>query len=168
MNFQELLKVLSFQRTIDLGWHLCLMKTYVKDTFSPTAFQAVGEKASLAQVWGSLPFHLSCAVLPWWKLACEKSIKDEFTIKEEFTIKDEFLIEEEIATKVCSNRLHCGMGHPSPCSSCCHLFAEVLLLVWVATPILEFDSELPSEWMRISPYHLPCVSCILLDWGPSK
>ena len=87
------------------------------------------------------PFPLlSCALLPWWKLACEKSIKDEFTTK------DEFIIDDEIATKVCSNRPQCGMGHPSPCSSCCHLFAAVLLPVWVATPILEFDSELPSGW----------------------
>ena len=30
--------------------------------------------------------------------------------------------------------------------SCCHLFVEVLLLVWVATPILELDFEFPSGW----------------------
>ena len=77
-----------------------------------------------ASVSPSLSIFLSCALLPWWKLAREKSIKDEFTIRDEF-------IEEEIA-KVCSNRLHCG------------IWATPLLAKIVVTCLLK--SSYPSGW----------------------
>ena len=39
------------------------------------------------------------------------------------------------------------MNHPSPCSSCCHLFAEVLLPVWVSSLV---DENLPQVTFHLT------------------
>ena len=99
------------------------------------------------------------APLPWWKFACWQLMEDETSTKEKIATKERSLL---------------------------RLGWIASALVWAASPLgklMEFSFWSPHcnlEWplrslsltlsssqTRISPYHLSCVWCILLNWGPS-